>query len=97
MDLTAFRLRFPEFQNVDGPQVQAFLDDAATRINAGVFGDSYDAAHGYLTAHMLSSSPLLNTAKLERSTGNNKDSAATTYLLEFRSIRNERGTTPVVT
>jgi hypothetical protein len=91
VDLTAFRLRFPEFQNVDGPQIQAFLDDAATRINAGVFGDSYDAAHGYLTAHMISVSPFMQTAKLQ------EDDALTTYLKEFRAIRNERGTTPVVT
>lgn len=97
MNLAAFRAQFPEFVNVEDDQVNAFLDSAATRINACVFGDSYDIAHGYLTAHMISASPMLNTGKLERSMGNDKESASTTYLLEFRAIRRERGTTPIVT
>ena len=93
MDATTFRNVFPQFINIDNEQVDAFLALAATRIHAASFGDAYDAAHGYLTAHMISVSPMLNTAKLDKKDG----TEMTTYLKEFRKIRLERGLTPIST
>lgn len=91
MTLDEFRYGFPEFSEVSDEQISLFLANAATRMHADTFGDSYDAAHGYLTAHMLSASPMGNTAKLD------KDKGITRYLLEYRSIRRERVPTPVAT
>ena len=47
-----FKTRFPEFDSIDDPRVQVFLDDAALIVSAN-FRDYQDVATLYLAAHFL--------------------------------------------
>lgn len=53
-----FRLNYPEFQQIPDDIVKAVLARAASQISTEVWGAQYDAGHGALTAHLLSSSAL---------------------------------------
>jgi len=64
MNLAAFRIQFPEFNNAGDAQVQAFLDAALLEIDADVWLGKADQGHGYLTAHKLALSPFGNAARM---------------------------------
>lgn len=82
MDLAAFRLAFPEFENATDALIEGKLAEAAISVSSEVYGEQYDTAHGYLTAHLLSASPRGRAlARLEN------DKEATTYLRAFEAIR----------
>lgn len=55
LTLAQFRTRFPEFASTDADLVQAKLDDAEEDIDEDVWGDATAKGHGWLTAHLLSS------------------------------------------
>lgn len=80
MDLLTFRLEFKEFDARKDPEIQAALDKAALDLDAEQLGNSYEAAHGYLTAHRLALSPPGIGARLVPATGD------TTYWKHFRQI-----------
>lgn len=61
-----FLIRHPEFDGqADYSKVDAALADAALQISAAVFGAQYDVAHGHLAAHILTSSPTGESARLQ--------------------------------
>jgi hypothetical protein len=53
---TTFKALFTEFASEGDSRVQLFIDQASRRLSESVFGDYYDDAVGFLTAHMLSRS-----------------------------------------
>lgn len=57
LTLSAFRARFPEFRTLPDLQVQAGLDDAQIRVDAGVLGTLENEYHGNRTADILISKP----------------------------------------
>lgn len=85
MNLAAFRAAFPEFDTADDALVNAHLDMAEGRVDSEVFGDNYDAAHGYMTAHLLAISPYGNTAKLVAKDG------TTTYGKNYEGLKMQCG------
>lgn len=64
MNLAAFQAAFPEFAHVDEALIQSKLDQAAESVGASTWGASYDRGHGYLAAHLLSTSPLGQDSRL---------------------------------
>lgn len=56
LTLPDFRGRFPEFRDLPDEQVTARLDDAARATPVDVWGELTASGHGWLTAHLLSSS-----------------------------------------
>lgn len=48
-----FKVRFPEFADVDDARIQLFLDDAAALMGNRTFCGNYDVAQCYLAAHLL--------------------------------------------
>ena len=55
-DVTEFRKRFPEFADAGiylDSRIQLYLDDSALELEETKFGDEYDRAHSYLSAHYL--------------------------------------------
>lgn len=80
MDLTTFRASFPEFAATPDETVEAKLAEADRRVDARVFGDKADDAVGYLTAHLLATSPFGQHARLE------DKSEETIYLQEWRRL-----------
>lgn len=91
MTLNEFRDRFPAFVNVGDAAVQTFLDDAAEQLHQATWGDNYDRAHGLKAAMMLSDSPTLNAARVNKKTGK------TSYHRQYRRLLMELGTSPIVT
>jgi hypothetical protein len=81
MDLKAFRDAFPEFRTAPDDLVKTWLDFAATRVDAGVFGASYDMAHGLTTAHHIALSPFGKNARLSSNEGR------TTYKTQYDELR----------
>lgn len=57
MNLDAFLARFPEFSETAQPLIEACLAETLVQFNVDVWGKNLDAGHGYLTAHVLSTSP----------------------------------------
>lgn len=57
------KLKFPAFACEADPRLQLFIDEAQLQISESVFGDFYDTAIGYLTAHLLSSDKMANGGK----------------------------------
>ena len=49
-----FKIRFPEFDSVDGARIQLFLDDALIILNSVYWGAKYDLGVNYFVAHKLS-------------------------------------------
>lgn len=83
LDLAAFRVKHPEFQNVDGTLLQGKLDDAWKRLSPAVFGDRVNEAHGWLTAHLAASAPWGYQARLQGTTdGSTVYSAAFDLLVQ---------------
>src|SRR5262245_5714428 len=69
LTLAAFYLRHPEFATQQGTPAadayaQAALDEAEARTDADVFADDTDAAHGFLTAHLLAARPQGKPARI---------------------------------
>lgn len=83
MNVDTFRARYPEFSSVATLTLQATLDEAALRLNKTVYGNRYDEAHGYITAHKLASSPMGQGARMTSKSGE------TVYLQNFRMIQRE--------
>jgi hypothetical protein len=83
MDITAFRLTFPELNTASDTLVTRFLASAARSIDSDLFGDRYDDAQGYLAAHLLCLSPYGKNARLS------SDSGKTTYGTRYEEIRFE--------
>lgn len=50
---TDIQSMFSEFASTDSSLITTYLNFAATRISDSYFGNLYDQAHAYLTAHML--------------------------------------------
>lgn len=86
LNLAAFQLRHPEFQNVDSGLIQVKLDDAAKRLSASVFGDRIDEAHEYLTAHLLAMAPWGVAAQVKVD-----GATTTTYGLALETLIREVG------
>lgn len=83
MDSAAFLVRYGEFSTAGTDLIDAALTDAATEIDATIYGVKYDAAHGLLTAHKLAVSPYGRSARLVN------DDGTTTYEKELTRIRRE--------
>ena len=65
LDLAGFRARRPEFQNIADETIEAGLADALNRLSVEVFGDRFNEAHMWLTAHLLASAPWGFAARLQ--------------------------------
>jgi len=74
------RLMHPEFKGAADAFIQAFLDEAASELDAEIFGDKYDAATRWLALHKMALSPMGMSAKLVDSKGNS------TYNIHYESI-----------
>ena len=58
MDSSAFLDRYPEFDLPDNLElVESVLAEVEGKLDASVFGDRFDEAHGALAAHTLWASP----------------------------------------
>ena len=57
MDLTDFRINYPEFRNVADEQVESYLTQAGTQLSQAVIGNQYDLMHGLKTADLIARSP----------------------------------------
>ncbi len=84
MNLTNFRIRFPEFVNASNALIQATLDEAALELDSVVFDTKYDAAHGLLAAHKLALSPYGQGARLAAYT--KKGIVTSTYQHHFELL-----------
>lgn len=65
LDESEFRIRHPEFKGANSELVQIKLADALVRLSPALFGDSFDEAHGWKTAHLLASTPWGMAARLD--------------------------------
>lgn len=81
MNIDQFRLRFPEFSETPDAIVSANLADTLLEFSVDVWGDLLDRGHGNLTAHLLSSTPYGQQAKLVAKDGQ------TTYMKEYERLR----------
>lgn len=79
MDNAAFLARYPEFAPA-GDLVDTVLAEQLKAIDPTVFGDSFDDAHGALTAHALWLSPFGITLRLD------SDDAESKYLAHYKSL-----------
>ena len=52
---TTFLARFPEFNNLESAVVTATIGEAQRQNDETIWGDQYDDAVNYLTAHLLAS------------------------------------------
>jgi Protein of unknown function (DUF4054) len=83
LDVSTFKLSFPEFKSTADEMVEAYLVRAATHCDAEAYLTKYEDAVLYRCAHMLALSPQGASAKLV-----NKD-GSTTYGMHFDDIRRE--------
>ena len=93
MDLSAFRLRHPEFDSASDGLVDEALTAAALRVHEDTWGDRYDEAHGLQTAHLLWTSPFGAGMRAE----GGGDSTKSRYIVEFARLRREVVSTIIVT
>lgn len=85
LTLQEFLILHPEFcRNSDRDHVEATLSVARVRV-AGEWGDMRNIAHGYITAHMLATSPMGQQARLDPK----KDPLKTTYRANFEELKRE--------
>ena len=80
MNLTAFRARFPEFRTATDVFVQSVLDEATRFVAPETFLDLTDDAIGYWAAHLISTSPMGISQRLD------DDKTETTYLKNYRAL-----------
>lgn len=71
MDLSSWRVLFPEFARTPDARVLAFLSQAALLCDRDAYGDQYEAAVGWLAADMIARSPY---AQQSQTTANAKPS-----------------------
>lgn len=83
MDLAEFRTTFPEMVSVSDATVNVYLAKAARMVDSEVFGTLYDDAHGYLTAHLLTTSPYAKNARLQSNNG------SSTYEVRWIELRDQ--------
>lgn len=83
LDLASFRARFPEFTPVDDALVEAKLADAADEIDERVWGGLAEKGHGWLAAHLLTSSSYGRETSKE---------STTTYGTHYEDLRRRVGT-----
>jgi hypothetical protein len=93
LDEAAFRGRHPEFKGASSGLVQVKLADALKRLSPGLFGDSFDEAHGWLTAHLLATTPWGMAARLDPKAAlmSGAKPGSTIYSLELRRLSLEAG------
>lgn len=85
-DAASFKAVRLEFAEIADATVTLALSDAASELDARVFGDTHDQAVGLLAAHKLSVSPFGQQARLEPKTGD----GTTTYLAELQRLTRKR-------
>jgi len=88
LSITAFRVRFPEFDGIADELVQAKLDQAANSINETAWGDLAEDGHGQLAAHLLALSPQGAQAGLRMGGGANQ---RTIYQDIYEDLRRQVG------
>jgi len=73
-DLTGFKARFPEFAalGITDPTMQVYLDDSIAHLSETAWGDCYDRAVYYYTAHVLT----INKRRTDAVTGGGLSAAA---------------------
>jgi len=87
---SSFVVTFPEFAETSKELVDAKLVEARLRCSEAVFGDKYDLAVSYLAAHLLSSSPMGQHARLVPANAKvTREDALTTYERMYLQIRRE--------
>jgi len=78
---------FPEFAEAPKGLVERKIAEAARQVDREVFGDKADDAIGYLAAHLLSTSPFGQHARLiPKNAKQTRDDALTTYEREYRRL-----------
>lgn len=83
LDVSAFKVRFPEFEDAQVSLVKAKLDQASRSMDVAVWGDLFDDGHGQRTAHLLALSPQGVEASLRMGAGANQ---RTVYQDEFEKL-----------
>lgn len=83
LDLAQFRVRFPEFDKVNDPMVNAALTRAALDINVEIWGTKQDTGHGLRAAHLLAISPMGQMARMSSKEGDS------TYGKQYRESQAE--------
>ena len=86
MNLLTFRVRYPEYATTGEALAQAALDEAALSVDASVYRQKYDAAHGALAAHLLWTGAFGTTTRLD---GDKEPESKSRYWQEFVRIRRE--------
>lgn len=81
LSIKAFRLRFPEFAELEDEFIQAKLDEAELEIDLKVWGDKASAGHGWLTADRISLSAY------GREVVGGGEFATTTYGIPYENLR----------
>lgn len=90
MNITAWRVQFPEFNGVSDALVTAMLGAANLEIDQYVWGamnnnaTKADQGHAYLTAHKLGTSPFGQNARMM-----NKD-GTTTYWFNYLKLMRQK-------
>lgn len=72
--------RFPEFEGVDAPFLQRYIDAATAEVDPKIWGAKADEGILYLAAHKLALSPAGKAARLQ------ERDKSTTYEKEFRRL-----------
>jgi hypothetical protein len=84
VDRDTFLDRYPEFDHADNQElVQQTLDEVEGKLDASVYGERFDEAHGALSAHTLWSSAFGVSLRLDGSGEGGKSK----YLLHFETIK----------
>lgn len=91
MDLATFRAQYPEFMRAPDALVAGKLADAANRMDAALYADSYEEAHGLLTAHLVAMSPFGTNARLDPK-ASAAMGAATTYEATWKRLERAAAT-----
>ena len=91
--LADFRVRHPEFKGASDALVTIKLADALLRLSPGLFGASFNEAHGWLTAHLLATTPWGMAARLDAKAAVllGAKPGATIYSLELQRLALEAG------
>lgn len=90
MNLTSFRVNYPEFRNVGDEQIAAYLEQAASQLSEAVIGTQYDLVHGLKTADLIARSPGGVNARLLAKDG------TTTYGNAYDKLKYAIGTAGVM-
>jgi len=86
INVTSFKVKFPEFGKADVGLIQSALDSASTQIDTTVWGAKADEGLAYLAAHTLALSPMGQNAKLVA-----KDGETTTYITHYKRLQRGLG------